>query len=335
MKQSKLNLKHLAMFAALAGTAGVASAQSSVTISGLLNVGIAHGNNGQTQLDGTNANGKFAMNDLLSNIAFSGKEDLGGGLYAGFQLVSFIQVDNGALFDSSTLFSSRSVVKFGGNFGELYMGRSLTPANLQILFTDPWGWNASSAQVGWQIQTANYKSTSYLRTNNTVGFVSPEMGGVTVTLAHATGENVLSNDDGASIDYKKGALWIGAGYDQSHGMDNNPTMNHMADLVAAYDFGVIKPMLSFTTSKVNNVTYRSYALAATAPIGATGTLKAAYARLNDCACVAGSTAALSKVSLGYQYDLSKRTALFANLSRAKAQTLSSTNTVELGIQHGF
>lgn len=335
MKHSKLKLKHLAMFATLAGATGVASAQSSVTISGLLNVAMARGNNGQTQLDGTSANGKFAMNDLLSNIAISGKEDLGGGLYAGFQLVSFIQVDNGALFDSSTLFSSRSVVKLGGNFGEFYMGRSLTPANLQLLFTDPWGWNSSSAQVGWQIQTANYKSTSYLRTNNTVGFVSPEMSGVTVTLAHSSGENTLSNDDGASIDYKKGPLSVGVGYDQSHGMNNSLTKDHMADFVAAYDFGVIKPMLSYTTSKVSNVSYRAYALAATAPIGVAGTLKGAYARLNDCACVVGNRAALSKISLGYQYDLSKRTALFTNLSRAKAQTLSATNTVEVGIQHGF
>jgi predicted porin len=335
MKQSKLKLKHIAIFAALVSAAGAASAQSSVTISGLLNVGIARGNNGQTQLDGTSANGKFAMNDLLSNIAISGKEDLGGGMYAGFQLVSFIQVDNGALFDSSTLFSSRSVLKFGGHFGELYMGRSLTPANFQILFTDPWGWNASSAQVGWQIQTANYKSSSYLRTNNTLGYVSPEINGFTVSMAHSTGENVVGNDDGMTIDYKKGPLWLGVGYDQSRGMTNGPAKDHMADFVAAYDFGAIKPMLSYTSSKVANVSYRAYSLAATAPVGVQGTLKAAYARLNDCACVSGQSAALSKISLGYQHDLSKRTALFANISRAKAQTLSATNTLEVGMQHGF
>ncbi|MBB5391321.1 MULTISPECIES: porin [unclassified Herbaspirillum] len=331
----KQQFKHLAALAVLAATAGAVHAQSSVTISGLLNVGIARGNNGQTQLDGTSANGKFAMNDLLSNFALSGKEDLGDGMWAGFQLVSFFQVDNGALFQNDSFFSSRSVLRLGGRFGEVYMGRSLTPANFQILFYDPWGWNASSAQVGWQIQTANYKSTSYLRTNNTVGYVSPELHGFTLSLAHSTGENVVSNDDGAALDYKNGALSLGIGYDQSHGMNNSPTKDHMADVVAAYDFGFIKPMATYTTSKVNNVSYRAYSLAATAPVGVQGTLKAAYGRLNDCACVAGERAALSKVSLGYQHDLSKRTALFANLSRAKARTLSATNTVELGIQHGF
>jgi len=333
MKRNKL--KHLAFFIALASLAGAASAQSSVTISGFLNVGLARGNNGGTQLDGTSANGKFAMNDLLSNIAFSGKEDLGGGLYAGFELVSFIQVDNGALFVPNTLFSSRSVLKFGGDFGQIYMGRALTPANLQLLYFDPWGWNASSAQVGWQIQTANYTSTSYLRTDNTVGFVSKEMAGFTVSLAHSTGEDKTSNDDGVSIDYKKGPLWLGVGYDQSHGLNNNPAQNHMADFVASYDFGIVKPMFSYTSSKVNNVSYRSYALSAVAPIGRVGTLKAGYGHLNDCACVPGNRAALNKFSLGYQHDLSKRTALFANLSRAKADTLSATNTIELGMQHGF
>ncbi|MBP0597281.1 porin [Herbaspirillum sp. LeCh32-8] len=331
----KLKSKHVAVFTLLCAAAGAASAQSSVTISGLLNVGLARGNNGQTQLDGTSANGRFAMNDLLSNFAFSGKEDLGGGYWAGFQLVSFFQVDNGALFQNDSFFSSRSVLRVGGGFGEVYMGRSLTPANFQILFYDPWGWNASSAQVGWQIQTANYKSTSYLRTNNTIGYVSPQLHGFTLSLAHSTGENTLSNDDGASLDYKNGALSLGVGYDQSNGMNNSATKDHMADVVAAYDFGFIKPMATFTSSKVNNVNYRSYSLAATAPVGVQGTFKAAYGRLNDCACVTGQRAALSKFSLGYQHDLSKRTALFANLSRAKAQTLSATNTIELGIQHGF
>jgi len=330
----KQRFKHLAVLAALAGVTGSAHAQSSVTLSGLLNLGIARGNNGQTQLDGTSANGKFAMNDLLSNFSIAGREELGGGLWAGFQLVSFIKVDSGQLFQADTLFSSRSVLRFGGNFGEFYLGRSLTPANLQILGADPWGWNASSAQVGWQIQTANYKSTSYLRTNNTLGYVSPQISGFTVSLAHSPGEKVGSSDSGLSVDYRNGPLWLGVGYDRSHGMNNTPASDHMANVVAAYDFGFIKPMLSYTSSKVNNVSYNSYSLAAVAPVGP-GTVKAAFARLNDCDCVASERAALSKVSLGYQYDLSKRTALFANVSRAKARTLTGTNTVELGIQHGF
>jgi hypothetical protein len=39
--------------------------------------------------------------------------------------------------------------------------------------------------------------------------------------------------------------------------------------------------------------------------------------------------------LGYQHSLSKRTNLFVNLSSAKGETATATNTTELGIGHSF
>ena len=38
---------------------------------------------------------------------------------------------------------------------------------------------------------------------------------------------------------------------------------------------------------------------------------------------------------GYQYSLSKRTNLFANISSAKGKTATATNTTELGFYHSF
>jgi predicted porin len=97
---------------------------------------------------------------------------------------------------------------------------------------------------------------------------------------------------------------------------------------------MVKPSFSYTRSLVNNISYNSYVIAATAPLGPLGLLKAGYARLSDCACTTTS-AALSRYSVGYQYNLSKRTNVYANLSQSKAKTLSAANTLELGIGTSF
>lgn len=324
-------MKRSIIFASLAALSIAAAAQSSVNISGGLKVAVAHGNGGTTPLDGNGANNS-AMNDHSSYLMFSGKEDLGGGLYAGFSLASFLQLNSG---NSSTPFWARqSVVKLGGGFGEVYLGRALTPAALMVLFADPWYWDASAAQVGWQIQQANYTSTAFVRTDNTIGYTSPNFNGLTLSLAASLGNNTKSNDVGFSLNYNKGPIWLGAAYDRSNGFFNSPTRDHMAVVAGGYDFGVVRPLFSATSSKVNGVNYKAYSLALTAPVG-NGLIKAAYAHLNDVDTATAAREALGKVALGYQYNLSKRTNLFVNVSQAKAQTRTATRTTEFGVEHNF
>ncbi len=321
----------------LTAFAAAASAQPSVSISGDLKMAVARGNGGATPMDGQTGN-RWAMNDLSSAFIFSGKEDLGAGAYAGFELASFVHMDEGSSWSDTggPFWSRRSVVTLGSsNYGELYLGRSLTPQQLMVLFADPWYWDASAAQVGWQIQMANYTSTSFIRTNNTVGYVSPNMSGFTLSLAESLGENVHSKDIGGSLTYTKGPLWLGVAYDQSHGFFNDGTQNSVTTLVGAYDFGMVRPLVSYSHSKVNGVSYTGYSLALTAPVGTAGLVKAQYSHLDDFDTSTPAKEALAKYAVGYQYSISKRTSLFADVSRAKAQTLSGTNTVEAGIEHAF
>jgi predicted porin len=329
-------MKHAILLACLCGSTAAfnAAAQqsSSVTLSGGIQVAVARGNGGSTPIDGLSGN-KWALNDQSSVIEISGKEDLGGGLYAGFQLRSFVSVDTGA--SSTPLWASRSVVKLGGSFGELYAGRSFTPAAWMVLFADPWYWDGSAAQVGWQIQQANYTSTAYLRTDNTVGYTSPSFGGLSFHLAGSAGERAKGEDLGAAVNYKQGALWLGLGYDQGRGFDGTGPKDHLYVAAGAYDFGVVRPMFTYAKSKVNHVDYDAYSVAATVPVGASGVFKAAYASLSDWNMATVDEERLNKVSLGYQHALSKRTNLFANLSSAKGRTATATRTAELGIGHAF
>lgn len=329
-------MKHSVLFAILCTVGLSATAQSSVTLSGQIKLAITKSNSGTTPLDGYTNKDSLILNDNFSTWGLHGKEDLGGGLYAGFDLVSWITPDTGALGNPGALFHAKSVVKLGGSFGELYMGRALTPVSLLTLFSDPWYWDGSAAQLGWQIQQANYLSTAFIRTNNTVGYNSPNLGGLTFSLAGSPSEKTAGgkNDYGFSAKYAAGPLTVGLGYDQNGG--NGATFtDKVTVLTGAYDFGVVKPMFSAASSKVKNVSYKSYSVALTAPLGANGLLKAGYGHLDDFNTATVAKEALQKFSIGYQHSLSKRTNLFAQASQAKAQTRTATNTVELGIDHSF
>lgn len=321
-----------------------AHAQTSVVLYGSLDQGLVKSNFerfGYTPVQGTNTELRrnYQMMDNSSLWGLRAREDLGDGMYAAISLEAGINLYNGSSGQDGRLFGRDAEIKLGNRYGELYMGYALSPAGMQLLLAaDPWYWNGNQAGMGWTIQQANYTQTTYLRTANTVGFRSADFNGLTVQMAYAAADpgssGGKSKDVGAAVTYRAGKMFVGAGYDRSHGFNNDPESNYMWDVVGGYDFGVVKPSFSYTRSEVNNVRYYSIVLAATAPLGASGLLKAGVARLSDCAC-ATTPAALSRYSLGYQYNLSKRTNLFANISQSHARTLAATNTVEIGMATGF
>lgn len=323
---------------------GSAHAQTTVVLYGVLDEGLVTSNYrsaGQTPVQGTNTDlhSKNQVMDNSSRWGIRGREELGGGLYAAVSLEGGINVYNGSAGQDGRLFGRDAEIKLGNQYGELYAGYVLSPAGLQLLLAaDPWYWNGNQAGVGWTIQQANYTQTNYLRTPNTVGLRSADYHGLTVQLSYALADpgNIYgkSKDVGASATYRHGPMFVGIGYDRSHGFGNDKQSDYMWDVVGGYDFGVVKPSFSYTRSLVANVNYHAYVIAATAPFGPFGLLKAAVARLSDCACTT-TRAALSRYSLGYQYDLSKRTNLYTNLSKSVAKTLSSANTLELGLATSF
>jgi len=324
-------MKRSLVFLSLSALAMACSAQSSVTISGALRSAVTHSNDGTTPTEEGIVDG-WSLADHSSALIFSGKEDLGGGMYAGFELATFVHTDVGAA--RTPFWARRSVVKVGGSFGEIYLGRSLTPQQLMALLSDPWYWDGSGSQVGWFVQQAHYRSTAFIRTNNTLGYVSPSIAGLTLSLAASAGEGTVSRDVGGSLVYSSGPIWAGIAHDRSHGFFNNPTEDTITTVVGAYDFGAVRPMASFTSSKVNGVSYKGYSLAVTAPVGS-GSVKAQVASLDDIDTVAVDKQKFTKVGLGYEHSLSKRTSVFVQASHAKAQTYTAKNVVEIGMQHGF
>lgn len=330
-------MKRSICFLSLSVLGAAAAAQTTINISGVLKVAVAHANSGSTPV-GEPVEPGWSMNDLSSALIFSGKEDLGGGMHAGFELASFMKMDTGNVWpqvNGGPFWSRRSVVKLGGSFGELYAGRSLTPQELMTLLNDPWYWDGSGANIGWDIQQANYRSSSFIRTNNTVGYVSPKFGGFGLALAASLGEGTVRRDLGGSLTYSSGPLSLGVAHDRSHGLDNTGPTDHITTVVGSYDFGIVKPMAHYSASEVNGVRYKSYSLVVTAPVGSNGLVKAHYSQLDDIVTATAAKEALNRIGVGYQHALSKRTNLFAHFSRSKADTFTAKNVTEFGVEHSF
>ncbi len=115
---------------AIAGLSSAAFAQSTVTISGNMDMGYQNTNT-QTAANGKDTQQQWAGNgSSTSTIVFQGTEDLGGGLKAGFFLASDYTAGAqqattavaGATPFANQLFNSQNFLSLSGNFGTVKFG---------------------------------------------------------------------------------------------------------------------------------------------------------------------------------------------------------------------
>jgi len=300
--------KTLIALAALAAT-GAAFAQSSVTLSGAVDVSYG-------KLIGQD---KATMSEVHgSRIRFVGSEDLGGGLKANFGLEERFRVDDGT--ETGVRFNGYSTVGLSGGFGSVNFGRqytaAFTNANNQA---DPWGGDTAGAlrAIGMQ--------TTYVRTANSIRY-DGAFGAVKVAASVGLKEGAATkNDTSFAVSYAAGPLAVGLG--QDNGADDGDTLN----IFATYDLGVAKLAFGLGNKETGaGVETKGWLIGATIPAGP-GTARVGYARAkNDTTGVTTN----SKMSIGYVYPLSKRTRLEADFGRdSKAATEKSGYT--LAVTHTF
>ena len=134
--------KSLFALAAVGALAGVAHAQSSVTVYGVIDEGITGGNTYSAQGGTTAATGVIKStglgftsgNQSTSRIGFKGNEDLGGGLSAFFTYE--IKMDNDSTLGLSTARQAFVGVKKNG-WGSIAAGTQNTPIYDAVLQSDP------------------------------------------------------------------------------------------------------------------------------------------------------------------------------------------------------
>lgn len=308
----------LVALAALTAATG-AMAQSSVTLFGVVDASIARVSAGGNDVTGLSSGGLSS-----SRLGFRGAEDLGGGMAAGFWLEGGLAVDNGT--GAGFRFDRRSTVSLShASWGELRLGRDKSPAYLNVETFDPFGdvgvggVNGANLIGSASSAAGTAEGSAPKRFSNSIGYVAPKLGGVFGQVAYSFGEAAsnIANSRKASgvalrVGYGAGPLNVALGYGQSRGGTDAVGVDYKStNIGASYDFGVVKPMALFATEKGANKRVDLFALGATVPLGA-GELRASYAMFKD---KNASNADSKKLALGYGYNLSKRTQLYATVAR--------------------
>lgn len=328
--------------AALCAVAGTAGAQSNVTIYGVLDLSIAKTNNGRSFLNGlpvglTGQPDTWNLRPSTSNrIGFRGTEDLGGGMRASFNIEHRLDPSQGSEQNGQNgMWRGQSWVGLGSSsLGEIRLGRQFNPALYVAQNGDPWSWDYNVGSV----QVINRAGNGSTYAANAITYITPNMSGVTAQLQVGLGEggtaaNPLNNTDrqlGANIVYNKSGLYLGAAYNDVR-IKNSPNQNRFVVLTGHYDFGPIRPILQYAQGKNVSTAYsRSFLVGATAPVGL-GRLKMVAAQLDP----AGADNTTRKFGLGYEYFLSKRTSVHADVGTGKTTNLSRTTGFEAGIKHVF
>jgi len=119
--------KALIALAVLGAVSGAAMAQSSVTLYGVGDVAVGKARSAGDRKFGAETNS--IITNGTSRIGFRGKEDLGGGLWAGFTFEGGFNLANGASDNGGALFGRTAIVSLGSNnFGTVNLGRNWTPS---------------------------------------------------------------------------------------------------------------------------------------------------------------------------------------------------------------
>ena len=326
--------KTMIALAVLGSVAGVAQAQSAVTVYGKVDLGI-------TKLSGdvTDAAKATTMQgNHASRLGFKGAEDLGGGMSAIFQIENRFKADTG-MQSGSALFSGPAYVGLAGGFGAVRLGRNYSTVD-----------SASSSAIdpfeGDGI--AGLNEFTRARVNNSITYLTPAMSGFEAQVQYILGEKPVAissaqQNDGYAVaaTYNNGPVYLGASY----GVEENTNKSNIWALTGSYAFGPAKVLLGYDqvdTKVVGAAKIKNFVIGTTYAIGA-GLIKAAYNQTKDgtdnmLTGFAGNFEKIQKVAIGYQHNLSKRTSLYADVARTKVTNpgVSDTaNGIGVGVTHNF
>ena len=296
MKLSRLMLAAVAV----CGTSAV-MAQSSVTIYGRVNTTIE-----QQKLGDNKATGVANNN---SRIGFKGVEDLGNGLKAGFQLEAGFNSDDGS---GPLTFARQSEVNLSGNFGMVRLGNFF-----------PESYYATSDYIGMHNhETGSSSDVLYYDaawfdgtgTGNKLAYRTPTFNNfwaeASVSLhekARTGAAAVNKNAYDLAANYNNGPLSLGAGYSYWNS-------NYQAALRGLYTFGQFTVGAYYQRNKDDNAilgagagSRNNFRLSGMYVLNASE-FHVNVGRANSWSKVDDSAA--TQWTLGYNYNLSKRTKVY-------------------------
>lgn len=378
--------KSLAAAAILGAFVGSAFA-ADVTLYGLVDYGFSYQNKSPVAGKDTDSFQMKSGQNSGSRFGLKGEEDLGNGLAVGFVLENGFNADDGTLGNGGRLFGRESQAYIKGDFGTVSFGRmgQLVSGNGTYgLF----GSAVSPFSTGWGDVGGHSQvmGSSFERFDNMITYKTPDFGGFTVYAQYSFDNNSLNDKNsteegtqhgsegkttvdryyGIAAQYKAGNLMIVGAVDSMNwaqpeagkvNLDDSLSVN----LAGTYDFGVAKvyaygqyfqdyksagKVIKFENA--GGVDGYGISLGVDVPAFG-GTAKAAVA-YGDFEQTHDSAMDMKtyQATVGYTYNLSKRTMLYtaadyikADYSKAYEKTAEGQKAFEdvyeinAGIVHKF
>lgn len=358
-------MKKSLIIASSIGLAGLAHAQSSTTLFGIMDATVAYGS-------GSIGNRIRLANsgNSSSRLGIRAVEDLGSGMSASFWLEAGINNDEGTGQASNTnnqasgaapagaaagglTFNRRSTVSLAGKWGELRLGRDYTPQFWNLARFDPFGFVGVGATQ--TASTAAVTGPTAVRASNSLGLLtSANLGGFYGQFAHYRGENPSNapnpkdgTGDGLRVGYANAAIDVALALSRTRYAAGDVSQHNLG---ASYDFGFARVMGQYTRDRNEGAAGgtaqgRGILLGTVVPVGA-GEFKASFSSYRT--AVGATEPTTRKYAIGYVYNLSKRTAAYATLARlsnsggasaalnaAATGANQSSRGYDVGLRHAF
>lgn len=321
MKQST-QLNKTALLGMLALPAlGFAQESSGVTVYGRIHAGLDHVSMSATP--GKSAESLTRVSDNSSKLGFRGREDLGGGLSAVFQIEGGVKIDDG----TGAMNSKDTYVGLDSKtYGSVMLGRFATPIRKMNDYTNRFFGegiqdDANISQLGGEGFNR--------RTSNALSYRTPTFRGFSATI-HRASENEASNGDrilSSMLQYANGPLKGAIGY-ESHKDATPGFTDKMYRAMMNYQFGggdvgvgynrMVYHVAAGSLERDYFTVTCSVQAGPGAVIGRIGIAadvkgsapKGTSVEVKGTALVRGADSGAQQLTLGYQYKLSKRTQLY-------------------------
>lgn len=336
---------------AVLASAGVASAQSSVTLYGLADAYLGTINTKTTTAAGVSTSlrqnvinsGGFGS----SRFGLTGGEDLGGGLKAIFTLESGVNIDTGA-GGTNSVFNRQSLVGLSGGFGVLRLGKMWSP------YDEVNGIGAGAFNEIFSPANNNVFASNIYNANpsNSINYTTPNISGFSAALSYSLGENKTATVNAGSVvsanaQYAGGPVQVSLSVQQEKAT-GAATAVKFTKLNAAYDLSVAKlragvgQVKNGTTSLFGAGAYdkaQDLQLGVDVPLGSALAVSAGVARGKITLAAGGGEIKSTGFGIAAKYTLSKRTFFYTGLQLAKNKGSGTqeikTDVFAAGVQHQF
>jgi len=286
-----------------------------------------------------------------------------------FQVESGFDNSNGGSGQGGRLFGRQATLGLAGDaWGTFELGRQTNMASKYLGPIDPFGAGFGQANLGHGISAANtvrYDNMALYRTPSFNGFQF----GIGYSFATDAGTGVAFRTSNnvraltAGLRYANGPLNVAVTYDQlrdRHNL-NRDAKPRVYGIGVSYDFEVVKLAAAYARTtdgwfqgqaatglgngyNINGNQYaddfkaNSYMLGVTVPVGS-GAIVSSWQHVNpNNANLTGGEESLNVASVGYTYDFSKRTNLYAFVSYAKDYAFidgAKSTATGIGLRHRF